>query len=86
VVEKGAPLEQGAMCASTTDLGDGASESSESPTLAACDRPTDGRCGCGCGCGWTVPSVRHGAILALAQVALFANVLFRDTLGLVWPL
>jgi len=86
VVEKGAPLEQGAICASTTDLGDGASESSESPTLAACDRPTDGRCGCGCGCGWTVPSVRHGAILALAQVALFANVLFRDTLGLVWPL
>jgi hypothetical protein len=86
VVEKGAPLEQGAICASTTDLGDGASESSESPTLAACDRPTDGRCGCGCGCGWTVPSLRHGAILALAQVALFANVLFRDTLGLVWPL
>ena len=102
VVEKGAPLEQGAICASTTDLGDGASETSESAvldgsgspsggagaTLAGCDRPTDGRCGCGCGCGcgWTVPSARHGAILALAQVALFVNVLFRDTLGLVWPL
>ena len=102
VVEKGAPLEQGAICASTTDLGDGASETSESAvldgsgspsggagaTLAGCDRPTDGRCGCGCGCGcgWTVPSIRHGAILALAQVALFVNVLFRDTLGLVWPL